>query len=281
VDTVALRLAKYERRLRLQTTLGAAAAAGLGVFTAVKLSEGSSAAAPALWLGPTLLTVAICAGFCLFFPRGAIEYQIDLIKRNLATNDGGSAPVDAAPLRSTMSMAEARPLVAGLTENWPSGARVWYFVALALLAIGALLLLFYVWTPLLQRVLGRTEPPQAEVVGLPLSVHFEVNRTDVPTSLRPPLEDLARRLRKRADIKLLLEGHTDPDGSNDYNLELSRLRAESVKAILVEAGFDTRQIQVAGYGKTQAEGVSVSAAGKAQNRRVDVKLMVEHPASGK
>lgn len=296
MDTVALRLAKYQRRVRLQGLLGAAIAAGMGVFTAIKFAEGSSAPL-GLWayIGPLLLTLGVLAGVCLFLARGSIEWQVDLIARNLpstaggtvsgnaagqnamthsrqsqTSTAGGTVSRNAAVLEPTMLMSDAAPLVKDLTVDWPTGARRWYSSALALIAGSAGMLLIYIWLPVFQ---AKQEPPQPELIGLPVSIHFEVDRAVVPLSLRPPLEDLARRLTKYRNIGLLVEGHADSAFTSQYNLELSRLRAEAVKMVLTEAGFDGRRIRVVGYGDTRPAHPSPSAAGKAQNRRVDVTIV--------
>jgi OOP family OmpA-OmpF porin len=66
-----------------------------------------------------------------------------------------------------------------------------------------------------------------------------------------------------------LEGHTDSVGTEDYNMSLSRQRAESVKMYLVEKfNINASRISTVGYGKSQPVATNDTEAGKQKNRRV-------------
>lgn len=67
-----------------------------------------------------------------------------------------------------------------------------------------------------------------------------------------------------------IEGHTDSDGSDEQNLELSKKRAERIRKILVDNGFDAGQIQVSGFGETRPVADNSTEQGKAANRRVEL-----------
>lgn len=109
------------------------------------------------------------------------------------------------------------------------------------------------------------------VLTLPGSIYFEVNKSVVQPAMRSRLQELARALvRAGSDATILIEGHTDSDGSNEYNLELSRLRAEAVRSVLVAGGVPADRIETQGYGETRPIASNRTAAGKAQNRRVEV-----------
>lgn len=111
------------------------------------------------------------------------------------------------------------------------------------------------------------------VLTLPGSVYFEVNKSVVQSGMRSRLTEIARALAKAGDdSSILIEGHTDADGSNEYNLELSRLRAEAVRSILVGGGVPTDRVQTQGYGETRPVASNTSSTGKAQNRRVEIVL---------
>jgi OmpA-OmpF porin, OOP family len=75
--------------------------------------------------------------------------------------------------------------------------------------------------------------------------------------------------------KFILEGHTDSDGSNALNQTLSENRAAAVKAYLVENGIGADRLKAVGFGETQPIASNKTAKGKAQNRRVVVKLIKE------
>jgi outer membrane protein OmpA-like peptidoglycan-associated protein len=71
-------------------------------------------------------------------------------------------------------------------------------------------------------------------------------------------------------LKLQLEGHTDAVGSDDYNLKLSQQRADAVRDFLVEQGVSLANISAVGLGKDSPVASNDSAAGRQQNRRVEL-----------
>jgi len=69
---------------------------------------------------------------------------------------------------------------------------------------------------------------------------------------------------------LMIEGHTDSDGSTEHNQVLSQQRAESVKSYLVAAGISSSRLSVEGFGESEPVASNATATGKAQNRRVEL-----------
>ena len=70
---------------------------------------------------------------------------------------------------------------------------------------------------------------------------------------------------------VLVEGHTDSTGAAEYNLTLSRLRAERVKDYFVKTGgFNLQRFRTVGYGLTHPVADNATRPGRAQNRRVEV-----------
>src|SRR5215210_842847 len=110
------------------------------------------------------------------------------------------------------------------------------------------------------------------VLTLPGSVYFEVNKSIVQPAMRSRLTEIARALATAGDSSILIEGHTDADGSNEYNLELSRLQAEAVRSVLVAGGVSPDRVETQGYGETRPIASNSTTAGKAQNRRVEIIL---------
>ena len=76
---------------------------------------------------------------------------------------------------------------------------------------------------------------------------------------------------------MLVEGHTDSSGGDEYNLKLSRLRAEAVRSVLVAGGVSPERVESQGYGKTRPVASNATAEGKAQNRRVEIVLQGAAP----
>jgi outer membrane protein OmpA-like peptidoglycan-associated protein len=100
---------------------------------------------------------------------------------------------------------------------------------------------------------------------------FATGKTDLQPESRPVLKEIASTMKKYADLKILIEGHTDNVGSAASNLTLSEGRAAAVKAALVaDFGVDGGRITTQGFGDTKPSVPNTNAAGRAQNRRVEI-----------
>ena len=100
---------------------------------------------------------------------------------------------------------------------------------------------------------------------------FATGKADVQPESRPVLKEIAGTLKQHADLKILIEGHTDNVGSSASNLTLSDARAAAVKAALVAGfGVDGARITTKGFGDTKPSVPNATPAGRAQNRRVEV-----------
>jgi outer membrane protein OmpA-like peptidoglycan-associated protein len=101
---------------------------------------------------------------------------------------------------------------------------------------------------------------------------FDVNKAELKQASRDNLTRLATILNKYPDTNILLEGHTDSDGSEEWNLELSRLRAQSVSNFLAGKQVLEPRFTIMGYGESQPIASNDTRQGKAQNRRVEVAI---------
>jgi outer membrane protein OmpA-like peptidoglycan-associated protein len=100
---------------------------------------------------------------------------------------------------------------------------------------------------------------------------FETGKAELKPESRPVLKEIAATLKEHADLKILIEGHTDNVGQAVANLALSEARAAAVKAALVsEFGADAGRISTAGLGDTKPAAPNTTPEGRAQNRRVEV-----------
>jgi OOP family OmpA-OmpF porin len=100
---------------------------------------------------------------------------------------------------------------------------------------------------------------------------FATGKAEVQPESRPVLKEIAATLKQHGDLKVLIEGHTDNVGAAASNLALSDARAAAVKAALVaEHGVDAARITTKGFGDTKPSVPNATAAGRAQNRRVEV-----------
>ncbi|MBO9570773.1 MAG: OmpA family protein [Chitinophagaceae bacterium] len=99
---------------------------------------------------------------------------------------------------------------------------------------------------------------------------FDVNSDVVKAESYGTIKDIANVLKENAGVKVKIVGHTDSDGDDKANLDLSKRRAESVKnALTTEFGIDASRIETDGKGESQPVDKSDTPVGKANNRRVE------------
>ena len=101
-------------------------------------------------------------------------------------------------------------------------------------------------------------------------ITFDVNSDKLKPTSYGVLKQIATALTENADVKIKIIGHTDSDGDDAKNLDLSKRRAASVKAALSnEFGIDAARLETDGKGETQIIDKSPTPEGKANNRRVE------------
>jgi OOP family OmpA-OmpF porin len=111
--------------------------------------------------------------------------------------------------------------------------------------------------------------PEVRTITVRLNVEFEFNQDVVLAIYGDQLDAIAAAMKAHEDIDLVLEGHTDSRGAEDYNLSLSDRRAKAVKAKLVsDYGIPAERVSAMGYGETQPVASNASDEGRARNRRV-------------
>jgi len=101
-------------------------------------------------------------------------------------------------------------------------------------------------------------------------IYFDVNKDVVKPESYPSLKEIAAILKENADVKIKIVGHTDSDGDDKSNLDLSKRRAASVKNTLVkDFGIKAERIETDGKGEGESVAPNDSAVNKALNRRVE------------
>ena len=105
------------------------------------------------------------------------------------------------------------------------------------------------------------------------TILFDTNKDTFKQQTFPVLLAISAILKEYPSSKFSIEGHTDSDGSNEFNLRLSDSRALAVKKYLVEQGIDEFRLSAMGYGESKPIDTNKTKAGKANNRRVEVKLV--------
>ena len=87
------------------------------------------------------------------------------------------------------------------------------------------------------------------------------------------LNDVAGELMANPTVQVAIQGHTDAVGSQDYNLNLSQNRAQSVMNYLINQGVNPQQLQSYGYGFSEPLASNDTVSGRAANRRVEMKMV--------
>jgi outer membrane protein OmpA-like peptidoglycan-associated protein len=101
---------------------------------------------------------------------------------------------------------------------------------------------------------------------------FDVDKSNLKDPVKGELSQLATILNKYEDTNILLAGHTDSTGSDEYNIELSRRRSQSVASYLSGQNVSRARVTTTGYGKSDPIASNDTSEGRAQNRRVEVAI---------
>ncbi|MFO7675544.1 MAG: OmpA family protein [bacterium] len=105
-------------------------------------------------------------------------------------------------------------------------------------------------------------------------IYFDVNKATIKPESRAALADAAKILQDNPTIKVEIQGHTDSDGSEEYNLQLSDRRAQAVVTYLVQNhAIDAARLTGRGYGEGQPVASNSTPEGKALNRRVEFVIL--------
>ncbi|MES9849192.1 MAG: OmpA family protein, partial [Candidatus Thiodiazotropha sp.] len=111
------------------------------------------------------------------------------------------------------------------------------------------------------------------ILNLPGNITFEVDKSDVKPNFLEILGSVALVLQEYKSTMIEVAGHTDSTGSESHNQMLSQQRAQSVSNALVENGVEGVRIDTVGFGETRPTASNKTAAGRQQNRRVELTLL--------
>jgi outer membrane protein OmpA-like peptidoglycan-associated protein len=114
------------------------------------------------------------------------------------------------------------------------------------------------------------EEERGLVVTLSGSVLFRSAQSTLLSSAQVKLDQVANALMAVRERNLIVEGHTDSQGSESYNQGLSQRRADAVRDYLVQRGYPADRIQARGKGKGSPIADNASPEGRANNRRVEI-----------
>lgn len=122
------------------------------------------------------------------------------------------------------------------------------------------------------------EGAEVERVGEGIKVTFDsgilfgFDSADLTAQANENINNLANTLNKYEDTNILIEGHTDSRGDEQYNQKLSERRARSVSKALSDLGIRNIRMKEIGYGENQPVADNESDDGRRQNRRVEVAI---------
>jgi len=115
-----------------------------------------------------------------------------------------------------------------------------------------------------------TEEPRGVVITMPGGVLFASGKDTLLATAQVKLGQVAEALKTQGDHKIVVEGHTDSQGSDTSNQLLSERRAQAVTTFLVSRGVAADQIRSEGVGESRPVADNASQEGRANNRRVEI-----------
>lgn len=111
------------------------------------------------------------------------------------------------------------------------------------------------------------------LLRMPAGITFDFNSYSVRPEFQATLNEVASTLAAYPQTYVDVLGHTDSVGSDAYNQTLSEQRAQAVASYLTARGVNTARIATRGYGETMPIASNDTDAGRAQNRRVEIKVV--------
>lgn len=119
------------------------------------------------------------------------------------------------------------------------------------------------------------EEARGTVITLPGSLLFASGKSTLGGDAMRRLDQVAEALKQAEGQRLRIEGHSDAQGADDFNQQLSYLRAIAVRDYLVSRGVESNRVEAVGFGEARPIANNLSAEGRATNRRVEI--VVESP----
>ncbi len=112
-----------------------------------------------------------------------------------------------------------------------------------------------------------------QFTGVIKGITFRRNSADIKASSFPFLKEAVKTFKEYPQLRIEVSGHTSNDGKREFNVKLSKKRAESVKAFLTSAGIDESRVLTVGYGPDKPIEDNTTKAGQEKNRRIEFRLL--------
>jgi outer membrane protein OmpA-like peptidoglycan-associated protein len=109
--------------------------------------------------------------------------------------------------------------------------------------------------------------------GAVKGINFVTGKADLLPTSNKVLDDITKVLKDYPDVKIEIDGHTDDVGERNANIDLSKARAESVRKYFIDHGVPEARMTANGFGPDKPVADNKTKAGKAKNRRVEIKLV--------
>ena len=117
-----------------------------------------------------------------------------------------------------------------------------------------------------------TQETEDRIVEIAQKVYFEFDKTTLKPESLTVLNELIGIFTKHSNLDILIVGHADNIGADEYNLDLSLRRAKAVMNYLVSKGIDPKRVSTEGYGESRPEASNETRDGRKLNRRVEFDL---------
>ncbi len=127
----------------------------------------------------------------------------------------------------------------------------------------------------LEKVAETKRTEQGIVSKLKADILFDTGKADVKPAAQTNLSEMAAIMKKYPENILTVKGHTDSVGSDALNAKLSQERADSVKRVLIASGIPATTVTAIGQGESFPVADNSTAAGRQQNRRVEIEITVD------
>jgi peptidoglycan-associated lipoprotein len=131
--------------------------------------------------------------------------------------------------------------------------------------------------PAAERESFETVDPDAAVREVLQTVYFEYDQTNLLPATADRLQLIAKMLEEKTAVSLLLEGHADERGTNEYNIGLGERRSRAVKNWLTNYGIGDRRLEVTSFGRERPAmaNCGTDETCHAKNRRVEFKVLAK------